>query len=401
MNDQVVDAASGVITRDASTDIELTILMPCLDEAETVGICVEKAFNFLRTHRVAGEVIVADNGSTDGSQRIVEDLGARVIAVSERGYGAALMGGIAEARGRYIIIGDSDDSYDFSNLMPYVNALRDGNDLVMGNRFAGGIKPGAMPALHRYLGTPVLSWLGRMLFRTVTRDFNCGLRGFGRSAALQMDLRTTGMEFASELVVKASLLGMRVTEVPTILSPAGRSRPPHLRSWRDGWRHLRFLLMYSPRWLFLYPGLAAMALGMAVMLWLLPGARHVGTVGIDIHTMIYAGLAVVAGFQAVVFAVFTKVFAISEGLLPPDSQLDKFFKYITLEIGLAVGFTMAAIGVAGTVYAVWLWARASFGAMDPSTLLRVVVPSGVFLTLGYQIVLSSFFLSILGLRRRR
>jgi hypothetical protein len=209
------------------------------------------------------------------------------------------------------------------------------------------------------------------------------------------------MEFASELVVKASLLGMRVTEVPTTLSPAGRSRPPHLRSWRDGWRHLRFLLMYSPRWLFLYPGLVAMALGMAVMLWLLPGIRHVGMVGIDVHTMIYAGFALVAGFQSVVFAVFTKVFAISEGLLPPDRQLDKVFKYITLEIGLAVGFTIAAIGVAGTVYAVWSWARASFGPMDPNTLLRIVVPSGVFLTLGYQIVLSSFFLSILGLRRRR
>jgi glycosyltransferase involved in cell wall biosynthesis len=382
-------------------EMEVSIVMPCLNEAETVGRCTEKALGFLRANAVSGEVIVADNGSTDGSQAIAERHGARVVSVLQRGYGAALMGGILQARGRYIIMGDADDSYDFTSLLPYLTALREGNDLVMGNRFHGGIKPGAMPPLHRYFGNPVLTLIGRMFFKSPSRDFHCGLRGFRRAAALEMDLRTTGMEFASELVVKASLLGMRVTEVPTVLSPDGRSRPPHLRSWRDGWRHLRFLLMYSPRWLFLYPGMAVMLIGLAMMLWLLPGTRRVGTVGIDIHTLIYAGLAIVVGFQSVVFAVFTKVFAISEGLLPPDPVLDKLFRYVTLEVGAIVGAVIAFVGLAGTAYAVVLWSDRSFGPMDPGTLLRIVVPSGVCLTLGYQIVLSSFFLSILGLRRRK
>ena len=395
------DHAAAKRTTLPDSDVEISIIMPCLNEAETVGVCVEKALGFLAASGITGEVIIADNGSTDGSQQIAERLGARVVPVSQRGYGAALMGGILQARGRYVIMGDADDSYDFTNLMPYVTALREGNDLVMGNRFQGGIKPGAMPPLHRYLGNPVLTRIGRMFFKTPSRDFHCGLRGFARSAALQMDLRTTGMEFASELVVKASLFGMRVTEVPTTLSPDGRSRPPHLRSWRDGWRHLRFLLMYSPRWLFLYPGMAVMLIGMAVMIWLLPGTRRIGGVGLDIHTMIYAGLAVVVGFQAVVFAVFTKVFAISEGLLPADADLDNLFRYVTLEVGIIVGAAIAFIGVAGTAYAILLWTGRSFGPMDPAMLLRVVVPSGVCLTLGYQIVLSSFFLSILGLRRQK
>jgi len=388
------------MTPDAAL-IELTILMPCLNEAETVGQCVLKAQGFLRANGVTGEVIVADNGSTDGSQQIAERFGARLVSVVERGYGAALMAGVLQARGRYIIMGDADDSYDFTDLMPYLKALRDGNHLVMGNRFRGGIKPGAMPPLHRYFGNPILSWIGRIFFKSPIGDFHCGLRGFVKSAALRMDLRTTGMEFASELVVKASLLGMRVTEVPTILWTDGRSRPPHLRSWRDGWRHLRFLLMYSPQWLFLYPGMVIMLIGMGVMFWILPGTRRVGTVGIDIHTMVYAGLAVVVGFQSVVFAVFTKVFAISEGLLPQDPDLDRLFRYITLEVGVTVGASIALLGLAGTAYAVMSWMGRSFGPMDPGTLLRVVVPSGVCLTLGYQIVLSSFFLSILGLRRRK
>ena len=388
------------MTPDA-TPIELTILMPCLNEAETVGRCIEKAQSFLTANGVSGEVVVADNGSSDGSQKIARRLGARVISVAERGYGAALMSGILEARGKYIIMGDADDSYDFADLMPYLNALRDGNHLVMGNRFRGGIKPGAMPLLHRYLGNPVLTAVGRMFFKCAIRDFHCGLRGFLKSAALQMDLRTTGMEFASELVVKATLLGMRVTEVPTILWKDGRSRPPHLRRWRDGWRHLRFLLMYSPRWLFLYPGILIMIIGMAVMLWILPGTRRLGTVGLDVHTMVYAGLAIVVGFQSVVFAVFTKIFGISEGLLPQDPALDRLCRYLTLEVGITVGGVIAMLGLAGTVYAATLWVGRSFGAMDPTTLLRVVVPSAVCLTLGYQIILSSFFLSILGLTRRR
>ena len=392
---------SKVAVMPAATSTELTILMPCLNEAETVGKCVQKAHGFLRANGVTGEVIVADNGSTDGSQEIAERLGARVVAVVERGYGAALMAGIIQARGKYIIMGDADDSYDFTDLMPYLKALRDGNHLVMGNRFRGGIKPGAMPPLHRYFGNPVLTWIGRVFFKSPIRDFHCGLRGFLKSAALRMELRTTGMEFASELIVKATLLGMQVTEVPTILWRDGRSRPPHLRSWRDGWRHLRFLLMFSPRWLFLYPGAAIMVIGMGVMLWILPGTRRVGTVGIDIHTMVYAGLAIVVGFQSVVFAVFTKVFGISEGLLPQDRDLDRLFRYVTLEVGVTVGAGLALLGLTGTAYAAVLWMDRSFGPMDPGALLRVVVPSGVCLTLGYQIVLSSFFLSILGLKRRK
>jgi hypothetical protein len=375
--------------------------MPCLNEAETIGTCVGKAMGFLQARDIVGEVLVADNGSTDGSQEIAESLGARVVAVPERGYGAALMGGIVQARGRYIIMGDADDSYDFTNLMPYVEQLRDGADLVMGNRFRGGIEPGAMPPLHRYFGNPVLTAIGRAFFKTPSRDFHCGLRGFARSSVLQMDLRTTGMEFASELVVKASLLGMRVTEVPTVLSRDGRSHPPHLRSWRDGWRHLRFLLMYSPRWLFLYPGIAVVLVSVGVILWLLPGTRRIGPVAIDVHTMVYSALAIVVGFQAVVFAVFTKVFATLEGLLPPDPQLDRVFRYVTLEVGVTVGGIITLLGMAGTLYAVSLWSGRSFGPMEPVTLLRVVVPSGVCLTLGYQIVMSSFFLSILGLKRRR
>lgn len=385
----------------SSAPIELSIVMPCLNEAETVGVCVQKAMRFLREHKVSGEVIVADNGSTDGSQQLAASLGARVVSVSQKGYGAALMGGILNARGAYVIMGDSDDSYDFTNLQPYLDELRRGQELVMGNRFRGGIKPGAMPTLHRYLGNPVLTRIGRIFFWSKCGDFHCGLRGFSREAALRMDLRTTGMEFASEIVVKASLMGMRVSEVPTVLSPDGRSRPPHLRSWRDGWRHLRFLMMYSPRWLFLYPGLLVMALGAAAMLWLLPGMRMINGIGLDVHSLVYAGLAVTVGFQAVVFSVFTKIFAVSEGLLPPDPRLDKLFRVVTLEVGVVAGVAIGAVGLGGAMYALTVWSRHSFGAIEPTSMLRIVVPSAVCLALGCQMVLSSFFLSILGLKRRR
>jgi hypothetical protein len=381
--------------------IELSIVMPCLNEVETVGLCIGKALRFLHEHGIAGEVIVADNGSTDGSQSLAGQLGARVVSVGEKGYGAALMGGIVAARGTYVIMGDSDDSYDFTNLMPYVAELRGGSDLVMGNRFRGGIKRGAMPPLHRYLGNPVLTGIGRLFFQSSCGDFHCGLRGFSRAAALRMDLRTIGMEFASEMVVKAALLNMKVAEVPTVLSPDGRSHPPHLRSWRDGWRHLRFLMMYCPRWLFLYPGLILMALGCSVMLWLLPGARRVGPVALDVHTLIYGGLAVVVGFQAVIFSMLTKVFGVAEGFLPRNVRLDRLFRVVTLEVGLAAGLALCAVGLLGALFAVWSWSRESFGDVDPTSMLRIVVPSAVCLTLGCQTVLSSFFLSILGIRRRQ
>ncbi|MEG4634445.1 glycosyltransferase family 2 protein [Microcoleus sp. AR_TQ3_B6] len=380
--------------------LELSILMPCLNEAETLEICIEKAQKSLRELDIAGEVIIADNGSTDGSQDIATRMGARVVPVAAKGYGSALMGGIIAARGVYIIMGDADDSYDFSNLGPFVEKLRGGCDLVMGNRFQGGIKPGAMPPLHKYLGNPVLTWVGKLFFSSPAGDFHCGLRGFRRDSILKLDLQTTGMEFASEMVVKASLYKLRITEVPTVLSPDGRSRPPHLRTWRDGWRHLRFLLLYSPRWLFLYPGTALMIGGLIVSIWLLPGTQEIGGISFDVHTLLYSAIAIIVGFQAVTFAFFTKVFAISEKLLPEDPKLNKIFRYVTLETGLMVGVTLILIGIVGSFLSLTIWRETAFGSLDPSKTLRLVIPSLTCLTVGLQMVLSSFFLSVLGLKRR-
>jgi glycosyltransferase involved in cell wall biosynthesis len=382
-------------------ELELTILMPCLNEAETVATCVRKALGFLAAHQVSGEVLVVDNGSTDGSPDLASEAGARVVHVVERGYGRALLGGFAAARGKFIIMGDADDSYDFTALEPFLRKLRDGYDLVMGNRFAGGIAPGAMPALHRWLGNPVLTGIGRLLFHAPVRDFHCGLRGFSKAAVQRMNLQTVGMELASEIVLKACVLQMRIAEVPTTLSRAGRSRPPHLRSWRDGWRHLRFMLIYSPRWLFLYPGLVLMGVGAAVGLWLLPGPRAVGRVTLDVHTLLYAALAVLIGFQAVFFALFTKVFAETEQLLPPDPRLARLARWLTLEVGLGIGFGLVALGVGGSVFAVRTWLEVSFGPLEPRAVLRMIIPSILALTLGCQIVLGSFFLSVLRLPRRR
>ena len=380
--------------------LELSIVMPCLNEAETLGTCIAKARQWLINNRVAGEIIVADNGSSDGSQSIATALGARVIDVAPKGYGSALMGGIKAARGKYIVMGDADDSYSFAHLDSFLEKLREGFDLVMGNRFAGGIKPGAMKALHKYLGNPVLTGIGRLLFQSPCGDFHCGLRAFSRAAVLNLDLRTTGMEFASEMVVKSTLHNLRITEVPTTLFRDGRSRPPHLRSWRDGWRHLRFLLLYSPRWLFLYPGSLLMLIGFLTSLWLLPGARTVGSVTFDVDTLMYAASAIVIGFQAVNFSLFTKVFAISEGLLPADKRLDRIFNYVTLETGLAAGATLVLAGLAMSVYAVSSWGAHSFGDLDPNKILRIVIPSATALMIGFEVILSSFFLSVLGLKRK-
>lgn len=386
-------------TRDVALEPEVSILMPCLNERETLEVCIRKAQRFLEENDVRGEIVVSDNGSTDGSQEIGRRCGARVVDVPVRGYGAALIYGSKAALGKYIIMGDSDDSYDFSDLMLFVTNLRRGNDLVMGNRFRGGIKPGAMPFLNRWLGTPVLSALGRLFFGSPVGDFNCGLRGFSAEAFKKMDLRTLGMEFASEMIVKATLLKLRISEVPTTLSPDGRSRLPHLRRWRDGWRHLRFMLLYSPRWLFLYPGGLLMALGLLLTLWLLPGPRFIGSVGFDVHTMIYAAIMMFVGYQAVTFAVFTKVFAITHGLLPHDGKFHGAFK-ITLETGLAVGGTLVALGLVISAVAVGRWQGLGFGHLDPIRTLRVVTPGTICLTLGFQTVFSSFFLSVLGLVRQ-
>lgn len=367
MHDRLVDSSSAIKT----SSLELSIVMPCLNEAETLGSCIKKAQWYLTQHKLSGEIIVADNGSTDGSQDIATQMGVRVVSVKEKGYGSALRSGIAAARGEYIIMGDADDSYDFTKLTPFLEKLRSGYDLVMGNRFKGGIKSGAMPPLHKYLGNPVLTWIGRLFFPSPCGDFHCGLRGFRKTAIDKLNLRTTGMEFASEMVVKASLYKMRIAEVPTTLSPDGRSRPPHLRSWRDGWRHLRFLLLYSPRWLFLYPGMLLMLVGLICGMWLFPGTKGI----FDIHTLLFAASGILVGFQAVAFAIFTKVFAISEGLLPEDRRLNRIFRYINLEIGLIVGGALLLIGIAGSIYAFSAWEAKLFGPLEPSETMRIVIPS--------------------------
>ena len=380
---------------------ELSIVMPCLNEAETLETCIDKAQRALNDLEIEGEIIVADNGSTDGSQKIAIRKGVRLVEVKTRGYGSALMGGIAAARGEFVIMGDADDSYDFTALLPFVAKLRDGYDLVMGNRFLGGIQPGAMPALHRYFGNPILTAVGRLFFGNRCGDFHCGLRGFRKEAVARMELQTTRMEFASEMVVKATLLGMRITEVPTRLFPDGRCRRPHLRTWSDGWRHLRFLFLYSPRWLFLYPGLLLMAAGLSVGLWILPGPQEVAGVSFDVHTLLYAALAGFIGYQSVAFAFFTKIFAINEGLLPRDPRFEKLFRIFTLESGLLVGITLMAAGFAGSLWAVSDWGARSFSELEPTEMLRIVIPAAVALALGCQIILYSLFLSVLGLRRRR
>lgn len=379
---------------------DLSVVMPCLNEAETLAACIEQIKNTAESHSLSAEIIVADNGSTDGSREIAASMGVRVVEVPRRGYGSALMGGIAAARGKYVLMGDADCSYNFGDIPKFLAALRGGADLVMGNRFRGGIQPAAMPILHRYFGNPVLTGVGRLLFRSPCGDFHCGLRGFSKAAYQQMDLRTTGMEFASEMVVKASLLGMRICEVPTTLSPDGRSRPPHLRRWRDGWRHLRFLLMYSPRWLFLSPGMLLMLLGTVASLWLLPGPRTIGRITLDIHSLLYSVMAVLIGFQAVIFAIFTKVFAISEGLLPEDVHLNRLFRVFKLETGLIAGAILILLGTASGIYSVVAWGERRFGPLEPVYMVRLVAITMTLLTLGVQVSLSSFFLSILGLRRK-
>jgi glycosyltransferase involved in cell wall biosynthesis len=383
-----------------SEEIELSVVMPCLNESATVASCVRKALGAMQQHGIRGEVIVADNGSTDGSRELAAAAGARVVPVEMRGYGSALRSGIAEARGRFVLMGDADDSYDFTHLDRFVDKLREGYDLVMGNRFQGGILPGAMPPLHRYLGTPVLTAITRLFFHSPVGDINCGLRGFRKEAIEGLGLRTLGMEYAGEMIVKASTFGLRITEIPTTLAPDGRGRASHLNTWRDGWRHLRFLLLYSPRWLFLYPGMALLVMGTVVGVLLLRGPLKIGGVVFDVDTLLFAAMAILIGFQSVVFAMFTKVFAISEGLLPEDSRLSRVSRYVTLESGLLAGALLALAGGGSWVLGLAYWKSQHFGPLDPVQTLRIVIPGVVCLTLGFQIILSSFFLSVLGMSRR-
>ncbi len=385
----------------ASEPLDLTILMPCLNEAETIAGCTSEALRALQEQGIRGEVVIADNGSTDGSQAIATQLGARVVAVTEKGYGRALQGGVAAARGRYILMGDSDGSYDFSHAGRFLAKHREGWEIVMGNRFLGGIQPGAMPWKNRYLGNPVLSGIGRLFFRCPVGDFHCGLRSFSRAAYDRLALRAGGMEFASEMVIKATLFRERMTEIPTTLRPDGRNRPPHLRPWRDGWRHLRFMLLFCPRWLFLQPGLALMAVGGGLGALLTRGPLALGDVRLDVHTLLFAAMALLIGFQSVAFAVFTKVFAIQSGVLPRDDSFQRWFRWINLEKGLIVGGGLMVAGIALSLHAVGLWGAHRFGNLAPGELLRVVIPGGTLLTLGCQVVLVSFFLSILGLPLRK
>jgi glycosyltransferase involved in cell wall biosynthesis len=380
--------------------MQLSVVLPCLNEAETLETCIRKSQASISRLGIIGEVIVADNGSTDGSQEIARRLGARVIDIPVRGYGAALQGGIEAARGEYVIMADADDSYDLAGLEPFVTKLGEGFELVMGNRFAGGIAPGAMPPLHRYLGNPVLTAVGRLFFRSSIRDFHCGMRGFRRDAVLGLKLRTTGMEFASEMVAKAALRGLRVTEVPTPLARDGRSRPPHLRSWRVGWRHLRFLLLYSPRYLFLLPGLLLMFVGFVGGGALMTGPVTIGGVRFDVNTMLFCSAATVLGSQLILFWTFSEIFASEEGLLPPDPKLFDAYRYVTLEIGLAIGGGVFLAGLIGGLAAVADWGSRGFGDLETTRTLRLVIPSVTLMILGAQGIMSSFFLSVLGLRRR-
>ena len=380
--------------------IELSIIMPCLNEAETLEACIRKARGYLNHSGVVGEVVIGDNGSTDGSQDIALRCGARVVSVPLRGYGAALYGATLAAHGTYIVMGDSDDSYNFSSLGPFVEKLRQGYDLVMGNRFAGGIKPGAMPWKNRYIGNPVLSAVGKMFFHCPAGDFHCGLRGYSREAFTRMDLRTTGMEFASEMVIKATLMRMKITEVPTTLSRDGRSRPPHLRPYSDGWRHLRFMLLFSPNWLFLIPGLVLMLAGLAASARLLLSPIRIHQVQLGLDTLICSAFIIIAGFQSVLFAVLSRVYAVQEHLYPGGRFYRLILRHLGLERGLVAGAILALGGIGTMLYAIFEWRQANFGPLNIEHIARIVVPSGLMFTLGIETILFSFFLSTLGMTVR-
>src|SRR5258706_1869076 len=375
--------------------IELSIVLPCLNEERTVGACIKQAQSFLEKSKIEGEVIIADNGSTDGSIEIAQSQNAIVVNVEQKGYGSALRGGFEAARGKYIIMADADESYDLANLMPFIEKLREGYNLVMGNRFKGGIKKGAMPWHHRYIGNPILSFIGQLFFKTPANDFHCGLRGFTKEAIEKMNLHTTGMELASEIVIKSSILGMKVCEVPTTLSPDGRDRPPHLRSFRDGWRHLRFLLIYSPTWLFLYPGLALFILGGVFSLILFFGPIHIGHRLIDFHSFIVAGTIMILAISMISFAVITRVFAYNTGLLPSQPEFYPLFKYLNLERCLGIGFIVFFVGLIVVIRAIMLSLEFNIIGFDKST--RLVFGGSLAMAIGGQTILTSFVLSILGI----
>jgi len=377
---------------------ELTILMPCLDEAETIGTCVAKAQAFLREAGVHGEVLVADNGSNDGSPDIARAAGARVVHVARTGYGSALREGIAQARGTYVVMGDADDSYDLLHLQPFLDKLREGYQLVMGNRFRGGIAPGAMPPLHRYVGNPVLSSVGRVFYGSKVGDFHCGLRGFHRASIADLHLRSTGMEYASEMVVQATLHGLRITEVPTTLAKDGRDHRSHLRSFPDGWRHLKFLLMYSPNWLFFYPGYALLAVGLIAMVLLECTNVTWGATTFSIHTLLYAAVCVVLGFASVSYGYLTRLYAKQSGYIP-DAKMPRALERLTLERGIVASLLLVALGVGLSAYAVWLWGGDGvFKDLDPAQMMRLIIPAAALMIVGAQLFFLSFFAGILRIK---
>jgi glycosyltransferase involved in cell wall biosynthesis len=386
---------------DISNPCDLSIVMPCLNEAETLAACIVKAQKGLEKTGIAGEILIADNGSTDGSVEIAEKLGARVVHVSAKGYGCALRGGFEAAKGRWIIMGDADDSYDFADIGGFIQKLSEGDDLVMGCRLpsgGGSILPGAMPWKNRWIGNPILSRIGRIFYQTPIRDFHCGMRGFSKSAYERMEVKTTGMEFASEMVMSATLKKMRISEVPVTLHPDGRSRPPHLKPWRDGWRHLRFMLIYSPRWLFLIPGLLLATVGFALGVSLLITPMVFHRVVFDVGTLLVASMSVIVGSQLVSFGFFTKVFAIAGGILPKDPQFARVFRYFTLEKGIVAGLALLLLGLGLLIHALWIWKETSFGALAYPDNLRRIIPATTCIVLGIQVIFSSFFMSVLGLK---
>ena len=383
---------------DPTSPIELTILMPCLDEAETIEACIREANGFLEANGIVGEVLIADNGSTDGSQSLAEALGARVVPIEQRGYGSALLGGIEAARGEYVAMADADGSYDFSSLGPFVEKLRQGADLVVGNRFRGGIEDGAMPALHRYLGTPVISFLGRVFFPISLGDFNCGLRAARTKSLVALDLQTTGMEFASEMIVRASLNGLSIEEVPTTLRPDGRTRAPHLRTWSDGWRHLRFMLLFSPRWLFQIPGLVLVLVSAMLGAALCVGEVAVGSVTLSSGSLVLCGGGFIVGVQALQFDTITRAYSLTEGYRPLTEKSRRALSRVTFERGLLFGTMLVALGVAGLGLAFNGWRLVSFGNLTTSHELRIVVPSMVAVVGGFQVALTGMFVSLLKVR---
>jgi len=380
-----------------SDSLELSILMPCLNEAETLHKCISKAKIFLEKNRINGEILIADNGSTDGSQQIAIQSGAKLIDVPVKGYGAALIAGTKSALGKYVIMGDADDSYDFLNLMPFVEKLRDGFDLVMGNRFAGGVAKDAMPKLHKYLGNPVLSFIGRLFFNSKIRDFHCGLRGYNREKILSLNLQTIGMEYASEMVVRATLNKLQITEVPTTLDKDGRSRPPHLRSFRDGWRHLKFLLMYAPDWLFVLPAILLMFVGIIGTCLIGAGSVRIGLITLDIHTLLYAGVSIILGFSLLLFNIFSKIFAFEYGYLPKHN-MSSFYKNLSSEKVIVFGIFLFFLGIFASVIAIIFWKTADFGELDPTKIMRLTIPATVFMVVGIESIFAGFFVGILRIK---